>query len=218
MDLGSLLGTVMKESLGLRPKRHDAATRWILKGVRKRPGLALGAAVGAAGLAYGIWERSQRPTGAPQGPPPMPQMPPPADRTAAVPPPLPPTADPRRGEPDGAALRQARVVLAAAQADGAVTAGEMQRVMEAARQAGAGSSVLEDLAAPRDVEALVAGVADPTEREDLYALAFAVVRCDEAVGDAERRWLDRLAAALGLSPRQVAAIETEVATAIDAPG
>lgn len=250
MDLGSLLGTVMKESLGMRPKRHDSATRWILKGVRKRPGLALGAAVGAAGLAYGLWERSQRPgsgSGAPapmpgpQGPPPFPQgaapfpqgapgAPAPAGRGFATPPPLPamgastmpaPAMEapvPADAAQEGASLRQARLVLAAAQADGAVTAAEMQRVMEAARHAGAGSSVLEDLATPRDVEAIVSGVTDPTEREDLYALAFAVVRCDEAVSDAERRWLERLAAALGLSPRQVAAIEAEVAAAIDAPG
>lgn len=219
MDLGDLLGTVMKESLGLRSKRKDSATSWLLKGVRKRPGLALGAAVGAAGLAYGIWERSQRGSAAGSAAPPaMPPLPPDgmagSSRPAATPPPLPAMAP--EVASDDAALRQVRLVLAAAQADGAVTAAEMQRVMDAAREVGAESEVLRDLATPRDVEAIVSGVTELPERHDLYALAFAIVRCDESVSDAERRWLERLARALSLSAHEVHVLEAEVTAGIDA--
>lgn len=214
MNLGDLLGTVMKESLGLRGKRTDSATSWLLKGVRKQPGLALGAAVGAAGLAYGMWERSQRgSSGASASPPPVPP------RATATPPPLPvpplPVLAPQAGSND-AALRQVRLVLAAAQADGAVTAAEMQRVMDAARDIGAEAAILQDLSTPREVEAVVSGTTELTERHDLYALAFAIVRCDETVSDAERRWLERLAVALSLSAHEVQVLEAEVVSGIDA--
>jgi uncharacterized membrane protein YebE (DUF533 family) len=50
----------------------------------------------------------------------------------------------------------------------------------------------------------------------MYALAFAIVRADEAVSGAERVYLAQLAAKLGLDAATTARIESEAAAAIDA--
>jgi uncharacterized membrane protein YebE (DUF533 family) len=61
----------------------------------------------------------------------------------------------------------------------------------------------------------VAGVSDPKLKEDLYVLAFAVVRADETVSGAERIYLAQLASQLGLDPATTARLEAQAAEAID---
>ncbi|MGC4081883.1 MAG: DUF533 domain-containing protein [Vicinamibacterales bacterium] len=63
---------------------------------------------------------------------------------------------------------------------------------------------------------MVAGVTEPREKETLYALAFTIVRADDAVTGAERIYLAQLAAQLGLDGATTARIEQETAAAIDA--
>ena len=203
MDLGGLLGAIVTEALGMRGKRHGSAASWILQGAVRRPGLAAGV-LGAAGVAYGMWDRSQRQQGLHATPPP------------AMPPPLPGasggTMESQRP------LRQLRLVLAAAQADDHVSTKEMQRVLDRARTAGAESGLLLDLATTNAIESIVAGVTDITEQRELYAHAFAILRADEGVSDTERAWLARLAGALALSAEDASTFETEVSTGIDAQG
>ena len=214
MDLGGLLGVIVTEALGMRGKRHGSAASWILRGAVRRPGLAAGV-LGAAGVAYGMWERSQRDQGG--GGASAPATPQPGRSSSSGPPPLPPSlptsAD---AAPDSQRqLRQLRLVLAAAQADGHVSTSEMQRVLDAARKAGAESGLLLDLATTHAIESIVASVTDITERRELYALAFGMIRADEGVNESERAWLARLASALALSAEETASLETAVSTGID---
>ena len=61
----------------------------------------------------------------------------------------------------------------------------------------------------------MAGVSDPNTRDQLYVLAFTVVRADESVSGAERIFLAQLAHALGLDPATTARLESEAAARID---
>jgi uncharacterized membrane protein YebE (DUF533 family) len=83
---------------------------------------------------------------------------------------------------------------------------------------GAEAAVDHEIQAPRPLAEIVAGVADPNLKEQLYVLAFAVVRADEGVSGAERIFLAQLAHALGLDPAATARIEMEAAARIDAAG
>jgi uncharacterized membrane protein YebE (DUF533 family) len=64
----------------------------------------------------------------------------------------------------------------------------------------------------------VAGVSDPQLKEQLYTLAFTIVRADEAVTGAERIYLAQLANRLSLGAADVARLEGEAARRIDAAG
>ncbi len=63
---------------------------------------------------------------------------------------------------------------------------------------------------------IAAGVTDPRVREDLYTLAFSIVRADEQVLDGERRYLDELARHLGLDAAAVTRLEQQAASRIAA--
>ena len=73
-----------------------------------------------------------------------------------------------------------------------------------------------EVQSPRPLAEIVAGVGDSNTREQLYVLAFAVVRADEGVSGGERIFLAQLAHALGLDPATTARLETEAARGIDA--
>ena len=51
-------------------------------------------------------------------------------------------------------------------------------------------------------------------REDLYTLAFSIVRADEQVNDRERGYLNELAARLGLDADAVTRLEQQAAERI----
>ncbi len=61
---------------------------------------------------------------------------------------------------------------------------------------------------------IVTGVADARVREDLYTLAFSIVRADEQVNDRERGYLNELAARLGLDADAVTRLEQQAAERI----
>jgi len=59
-------------------------------------------------------------------------------------------------------------------------------------------------------------VIDPQTRQDLYTLAFAVVRADESLTESERTWLAGLAGQLGLDATTVEKLEQHAASRITA--
>jgi uncharacterized membrane protein YebE (DUF533 family) len=166
-------------------------------------------------VAWGLFEtlKQQGSSGAPAPaglgpvvPPPLPGGLPPASTAAA--PQLPPEA-----------LRLVRLAISAARADGTLSPAERGILLEHARAAGAEALVLQEIEQPRPLAEIVGGVADPAAREQMYGLAFGIVRADEGVSGAERIFLAQLAHRLALDPGAVARIETEAAAAIDAqPG
>ena len=62
----------------------------------------------------------------------------------------------------------------------------------------------------------MAGATDARARQDLYTLAFTIVRADEQVSEIERGYLSELAQHLQLEPDIVAELEREAARRIGA--
>jgi uncharacterized membrane protein YebE (DUF533 family) len=87
--------------------------------------------------------------------------------------------------------------------------------MDKAREAGLESIVEAELTQTRPLADIVRGVSDPQMRQELYVLAFTIVRADEAVSGAERIYLAQLAHQLGLDAAAVQAIEAETSSKID---
>ena len=131
-----------------------------------------------------------------------------------TPPPLPGATAPAADVP-AEVLRLIRLTISAARADGTMSAAERALILGHARDAGFESIVETELASPQPLSAIVAGVQDAAAREDLYRLAFTIVRADEAVSGAERIYLAQLAHHLGLDAAAVARLETDTATQID---
>ena len=152
----------------------------------------------AAGLAWGAYEAATRKD---EG----------AVSAGGAPPPLPPVP----GLPPDV-LRLMRLTIAAARADGRLTDAERASILAQARTVGAEAVMEQEIQQPRPLAEIVAGVSDSNTRDQLYVLAFTVVRGDESVSGAERIFLAQLAHALGLDPATTARIESEAATQIDA--
>lgn len=114
--------------------------------------------------------------------------------------------------------RVVRLAVSAANADGALSAGERAAIHAQAQAAGVAVPADTELAARQPLAEIVAGVGSDAERRDLYVLAFTIVRADEGVSGAERIYLAQLAHALGLTPDAAAALEQRTAAAIDAAG
>jgi uncharacterized membrane protein YebE (DUF533 family) len=172
----------------------------------------------AAGVAWGLfetWQQQQQQAagsaagGSGQARPPAP------------PPPLPGTAVPAAAPADDGALPPSilqlmRLMISAARADGEIGAEERERILAEAREVGASAEVERELGVSRPVAEIVEGVDDPGLKEQLYALAFTIVRADEAVTGGERIYLAQLAHQLGLDAATVARLEAEAAARIDA--
>ena len=140
---------------------------------------------------------------------------PPAAAGAPVPP---PSRRPRRAAGAPAAVaRVVRLAVSAARADGTLADAERAAILRHAREAGIAEHVDAELAQPRPLSGIVAGVTAEAARRDLYILAFTIVRADETVSGAERIYLAQLAHALGLDPAAAAALEQQTAAAIDGP-
>jgi len=167
----------------------------------------------AAGVAWGLfetWQGQQQTAGASGGavPPPTPSAP------APRPAPADPAAD-ESGVP-GPVARLLRIMISAARADGELGPAERERILKEAREVGAEALVRQELEAPRPLGELVEGVSDPQLKEQLYTLAFVIVRADESVTGGERIYLAQLANRLGLDPESVTRLEGEAAARIDA--
>ncbi len=77
--------------------------------------------------------------------------------------------------------RLLRIMISAARADGELGERERERILAEAREVGADALVRQELDAPRPLGELVLGVTDPELKQQLYTLAFVIVRADEAV-------------------------------------
>jgi uncharacterized membrane protein YebE (DUF533 family) len=211
MDAEEILNEVIRGTLGGRRKRHRG-TLGALAGGRLLNARTL---LTAAGLAWGVYEATRSQTAAagpeagsvplPTPSPAPPKAPPPAMNAPAVP-------------ADNGLRRLVRLAVSAARADGNLSLEERGRIQEQAQRVGLGDDVAAELQEPRPLAEIVAGVTDPKMKADLYTLAFAIVRADEAVSGAERVYLAQLAAKLGLPPEATARLEADAVAQIEGAG
>jgi uncharacterized membrane protein YebE (DUF533 family) len=192
-----LIGALLRGAVGGRGKKSRGATRFLTGG--RGSLINAGTLLTAAGLAWGAYEAATRKDEAAAAP-----------ASALPPPPLPLSGLP----PD--VLRLVRLAITAARADGRLTDEERASIVAQARSVGAEAIVDREIQSPRPLAEIVAGVSDSNTREQLYVLAFTVVRADEGVSGGERIFLAQLAHALGLDPATTSRLETEAARGIDA--
>ena len=230
LDIEGLLGSVLRGALGGGRKRKHGALSYLAGG--RSSFLNASTLLTVAGVAWGLWESAQASSATPvttpaPGAPPAQGLavPPPIPGSATAgsglplttPPPLPGTA-PASGTPavPPDVLRVLRLTLAAARADGTLEPRERDAILTRARELGAEPLIAAELDAPRPIAEVVAGVSDPQTRQDLYTLAFAVVRADESLTESERTWLAGLAGQLGLDATTVEKLEQHAASRITA--
>jgi uncharacterized membrane protein YebE (DUF533 family) len=237
-----LLGGVLRSVLGGRRKRSTRALRYLTGGLTRGVGGAVSGIgrkgfwtrpstlLGAAGVAWGIFETLQGSQGSPgaqgsgragaQGPVPGSPAPgsplPPPIPTETPAPPLPNVAAPPAVTAD--ALRLMRLAVSAAHADGAMNEQERAAILLQAKKAGIDTVFGPEIERPRSLAEIVSGVSDPAERATLYVMAYTVLRADEQVTGAERIYLAQLANLLGLDAPTVAKLETDTGERIDALG
>ena len=168
----------------------------------------------AAGVAWGLFETWQGQQAASAGGSTGSRVEPARPRRSAPAASAAPEAD-EAGVPAPVA-RLLRIMISAARADGELGPAERERILKEAREVGAEALVQQELEAPRPLGELVAGVSDPELQQQLYTLAFVIVRADESVTGGERIYLAQLANRLGLDPASVARLESEAAARIDA--
>jgi uncharacterized membrane protein YebE (DUF533 family) len=201
LDAEDILNGLVRGALGSRRKSWRRASRAVRGGglIDARTLLA------AAGVAWGLYETWQGQRQEVGAPPPLPG-------TA-----VPPAPVEGSGLPDPV-LRLLRLMVSAARADGELGPAERERILAEAREVGAEALVRSELEAPRPLGEVVAGVTDPQFKEQLYTLAFTIVRADEAVTGGERIYLAQLANRLALDAAAVSRLEGEAAARIDAAG
>ena len=212
MDAEDILNGLVRGALGGRNKSWKRAGR----AVRGSGLVNAQTLLAAAGVAWGLYEtwQGQQAQGAPAGAPP-------AGGPVAPPPPLPGTASPAPAPESGLpapVLQLMRLMISAARADGEIGPAERERILAEAREVGAEALVRREIEFPRPLGEVVAGATDPQFKEQLYTLAFTIVRADESVTGGERIYLVQLANRLGLDAPAVARLETEAAARIDAVG
>jgi uncharacterized membrane protein YebE (DUF533 family) len=212
LNVTDVLSVVLSGTLGRSGrKRARRATRF-LSG--NRGFLSTSALIGAAGVAWGIYDtlkaknQSAIMVPAVPGAPTVPGVP--AQGAAAIPPI--PAAIEAALDP---VARIIRLAVSAAKADGTLSDQERAVIMEKARETGLEAVVEAELTHTRSLADIVRGVTDPQMRKELYVLAFTIVRADETVSGAERIYLAQLAHQLGLDPASVQAVETETSATID---
>lgn len=220
MDTSDIVSIVLRGALGRFGRKRARRARNFLTG--HSGFLSASALMAAAGVAWGVYD-SLQPTTVASG---QAGVAPAAPVAVPVPagfsiPPIPagPTAG-RAGSPEPPlpfdVLRLVRLAVSAARADGALSPQERAAILQRAREAGVDAIVDRELAQIRPLSEIVAGVSDTTQREELYVVAFTIVRADETVSGAERIYLAQLAHQLGLNPATVANLEQTTAAAIDA--
>jgi len=223
LNVEQLIGSVIQGALGGKRKRTRGVARFLTGG--KSSFLNASTLLALGGLAWGVYETMTQSTGAEGSPTPPPAPPRPVASGPVVPPPLPtsvpvvPPPLPGSVSPPGIRpelLRVLRLTLSAARADGVLSAPERSAILAQARSVGAEAIVTPELDAPRPLAEIASGVADMRVREDLYTLAFSIVRADEQVLDDERRYLDELARHLGLDAAAITRLEQQAADRIAA--
>ena len=209
-NVTDVLSVVLRGSLGRSGRKRARRATSFLTG--HRGFLSTSALIGAAGVAWGIYDTLKAKDQSAIMVPTVPGVPGvPGVQGASAIPPIPAAFE--------AALdpvaRIIRLAVSAAKADGTLSDQEREAILAHAREAGLESVVEAELAQTRQLADIVRGVTDPAIRKDLYVLAFAIVRADETVSGAERIYLAQLAHQLGLDPAAVQAIEAETSSKID---
>jgi Protein of unknown function (DUF533) len=179
------------------------------------------------GLGVGAFEILKNQNAAP---PPGQVAPPPLSTSASTPPPLPGRKNPapacppplKPSSPEGLpaipeaggtntpavqfdgpqlAHRMIQAMIAAAAADGQIDSEEEAKILEKFRQHELNREeklvLLQELQNPKSIDQLTAGIHQPVVAQTMYSVAALAITIDT---DAERKWLDRLALALGISP------------------
>ena len=214
MDTSQLLSIFIKGAMGSKGRKRARKAIGFLGG--NKGFLTASTVLGAAGVAWGVYETLQnRGAGAASPMPPGAPMSPGGPTSAAAPvSPVPPLPGADRVFPDDL-LRVVRLAVSAARADGTLLPAERALILSHARDAGVESVVELELASPRPLSEIVGGITDDQRRRDLYVLAYTIVRADEHVSGAERVYLAQLAHQLALDPATVATLESETASRID---
>jgi uncharacterized membrane protein YebE (DUF533 family) len=196
-----LLGIFLRGALGRSGRKQ---TRRASRFLGRQGGgfLTASTVMAAVGVAWGLYDSLKAAA--------------PVAGGAAPPVPAPPAAPPLVLPPEVG--RVVRLAVSAARADGELVEAEREAIRRHAREAGIAEHVDAELAQPRPLSEIVAGVTTDAARRDLYVLAFTIVRADETVSGAERIYLAQLAHALGLDAAAAAALEQQTAAAIDGSG
>jgi hypothetical protein len=238
MNIEDIIGTMIEGSLTSRRKRSYGATRFMRHGRGSFVNASTILTVG--GLIWGAIETMQKQSASNPGgavPPPAPTSPrpmPPSARPATVPPPISAAPDPSAppppipqaaptaaeeapGLPDGA-TRLIRLMVSASRADGQASEAEKQAILEHARKAGVEALVEDEWLKPTPLSSVVGVVTDPKQREDMYVLAYTIVRADEGICGAERIYLAQLASLLKLDRATVDRLEEDTDNQIAAAG
>jgi uncharacterized membrane protein YebE (DUF533 family) len=220
VDTTQILSIFLKGAMGSRGRKRARRAANFLGG--NKGFLSASTVLGAAGVAWGIYETLQR-SGAPGAPGAQGAQGAPGAAGAPNSPAVAPTGEaaaPSISLADPAypadVLRVVRLAVSAARADGTLLPAERALILSHAREAGLDSVVEVELSSPRPLAEIVAGVTESESRRDLYILAYTIVRADEHVSGAERVYLAQLAHQLGLDPATVAELEAETASKIDA--
>lgn len=166
-----------------------------------KPGKLLGNTVKAGaiaalgGLAYKAWQNYQ------QGQPGAAQAP---SEDAFIP----GATDARAQEDLGKSL--VRAMIAAAKADGRIDTDEKEAIFERLKAMPLSSEekawVFDELSAPLDINAVVAGADTPAHAAEIYAASLVAISADTA---AEQAYLEALAGKLRLDPALIAEIHRE---------
>ena len=206
-NVTDVLSVVLSGTLGRSGRKRARRATSFLTG--HRGFLSTSALIGAAGVAWGIYDtlKNQNQNQAP-GVPAVPAVPSVGGQQV---PPIPSAFD-AAFDP---VARIIRLAVSAARADGVLSEQERALILGRAREAGLEPVVEGELAQTRQLSDIVAGVTDPAMKKELYVLAFTIVRADETVSGAERIYLAQLAHKLGLDAAAAQALETETATKID---
>lgn len=208
MDVERLLGMVLRSGLSTKSKskgKSKGFSGMVKKAAFSKEGLTL-----LAGIGMAAYEHFRGAQAAPTPPTPAagPATPPPFPGAKAAPPPF-AGARALPGTPDPDLLLLAMVT--AAKADGVLDPSERAALLEHLLQSGAGAEerALLDrlLAAPMDLDALVARVTDPVTAAEVYAASRLAIEPDLPV---ERAYLAELARRLGLDAAMVAEIEARL--------
>lgn len=209
-----LLGIVLGGTLGRSGRKRAKKAKKFLTG--HKGFLSTSAIIGAAGVAWGIYDtmknQNQGAHGTAGAPPAHGAM------SIGLPPelgtPVPPIPAAFEAAIDPLA-RVIRLAVSAAKADGQLSDAEREMIVARAREAGIESLVEGEFAQSRPLADIVRGVTDPAMKNELYVVAFTIVRADESVSGAERIYLAQLAHQLGLDPAAVQKLETDTASRID---
>jgi uncharacterized membrane protein YebE (DUF533 family) len=214
-DPERLLGQMLGDALGGR--RGRSALRTGSLGGKDQIG------IGLLGIAMAAWEHHQQ-----KGP--TPRAPSGLETQAMVPPPPPPpsVSPPPPPTPNVAATRAMpllderqqslvlliRAMIAAANADGRIDATERAGILGRARDGGLDTAALEfldaELAKPQSLQQVLANT-PPALASDTYAAAVLSIQVDT---EAERRWLDQLAAGLALDAAQRSDVDARIAQSL----